>query len=213
MYWSKRFYIYHLLTWWVPDSSMLMFLKRALLRALGVTVGNNVQISSKVRFLGSGNIQLGDNVRLLPNVQIGGRGSIVLHENVLVSDDNVIRANGIIEIGARTEIYQSNILMANGQSRLSIGPDCKIAHMVSLKTSHHVIDQSSPCIAGEERFSDIIIGQGCWICAGVIVIPGVRVGARSVLGAGAVVTKDVPSNVLVAGIPATVKKRYEVEVI
>lgn len=57
-------------------------------------------------------------------------------------------------------------------------------------------------------FRDIKISEGCWICAGAIIIPGVTVGRRNVVGAGAVVAKSSPDGVLLAGVPAVVKKCY-----
>ena len=208
MGWSKRFFVYRALTFWLPDCARFMPVKRGLLRLIGVKVGNAVSISSGCRFMGAGEIILHNNVSLAHGVQIGGCGRIELCEGVKVAEDNVIRANGEIYIGERTEIYQSNLFMANGQSKLAVGSDCQIAHMVSLKTSHHEIDPNNKCIAGHEKFTDIVIGNGCWLCAGAIVIPGVSVGEKCVIAAGAVVTHDVPAYSLAAGVPAEVKKTY-----
>lgn len=55
----------------------------------------------------------------------------------------------------------------------------------------------------------IVIGDDVWLGAGVIVCPGVTIGARSVAAAGAVITKDVPEDTLVAGNPAVVKKQLK----
>lgn len=49
-------------------------------------------------------------------------------------------------------------------------------------------------------------GEDCWFGAGAMVMPGVTVGDRVVVAAGSVVTRDVPSDTLVAGVPATVKR-------
>ena len=48
------------------------------------------------------------------------------------------------------------------------------------------------------------IGRNCWLGAGVIVLPGVTIGDNSVIGAGSVVTKDIPSNVVAVGNPCKV---------
>ncbi|WP_373842592.1 sugar O-acetyltransferase [Limosilactobacillus sp.] len=52
----------------------------------------------------------------------------------------------------------------------------------------------------------IHIGKNCWLGAGVIVVPGVTIGDNTVVGAGAVVTKDLPANVVAVGIPARVQR-------
>ena len=57
-------------------------------------------------------------------------------------------------------------------------------------------------------FSDISIGNGCWICAGAIIIPGVDVGDHCVVAAGAVVTHGCESYSLYAGVPAKLAKHY-----
>ncbi len=50
----------------------------------------------------------------------------------------------------------------------------------------------------------VVIGRNCWLGAGVIVLPGVKIGDNTVIGAGSVVTKDIPSNVVAAGNPCKV---------
>ena len=50
----------------------------------------------------------------------------------------------------------------------------------------------------------IHIGRNCWLGAGVIVLPGVSIGDNSVIGAGSIVTKDIPSNVVALGNPCRV---------
>ena len=58
-----------------------------------------------------------------------------------------------------------------------------------------------------ERAAPIIIGDDCWLGGGVTVCPGVRIGHRSIVGAGSVVVHDIPDDSLAAGNPATVKRK------
>ena len=58
--------------------------------------------------------------------------------------------------------------------------------------------------AGDLTHNGIEIGDGCWLGARVLVLPGVKVGNGSIIGAGSVVTKDIESNVIAAGVPAKV---------
>ncbi|MDZ7891010.1 MAG: DapH/DapD/GlmU-related protein [Rhodoferax sp.] len=60
--------------------------------------------------------------------------------------------------------------------------------------------------AGNGTAKSITIGNGCWIGAKSIILGGVSVGPGSVVAAGSIVTRDVPANVLVAGVPAKIKK-------
>lgn len=58
-------------------------------------------------------------------------------------------------------------------------------------------------------YKEVHIGDNCWIGAGAIILPGVTIGNGCVVAAGALVNQDVPDNVMVAGIPAVVKKHLK----
>lgn len=83
---------------------------------------------------------------------------------------------------------------------VSFGHDCQI-----LTGSHDYT------LKGKERqesqiIKPVTIKSGAWICSRVIILPGVTIGENAVIGAGAVVTKDVPDNQLWTGVPAVFKK-------
>jgi acetyltransferase-like isoleucine patch superfamily enzyme len=92
---------------------------------------------------------------------------------------------------------------------LTIGNQVAIAMRVSLLT--HVDTYFSPLRETHypSNKAPVIIEDGAYIGAGATILMGVRVGKNSVIAAGAVVTKDVPPNTVVAGIPAKVVKRLE----
>jgi acetyltransferase-like isoleucine patch superfamily enzyme len=89
-----------------------------------------------------------------------------------------------------------------GHAPITIGDDVMIAHRVNLITSGH------PVPPGQRRdaitAAPITIGTNVWIGAAATVLPGVTIGAGSMVAAGAVVTRDVPPATLVAGNPARV---------
>lgn len=93
----------------------------------------------------------------------------------------------------------------------NLGADVSIDHDVSIGmqclfiTASHEIQQAGRR-AGPNVFSPISVGAGSWIAARVTVLPGVSIGQGSVIGAGAVVNKDIPDNVLAAGTPCKIIK-------
>ncbi|MFD2134657.1 acyltransferase [Novosphingobium resinovorum] len=87
-------------------------------------------------------------------------------------------------------------------SHVSIGDRVYVANHVRFITTNHEIgdrNQQSPI-----RPAPIVVGDGAWIGANAIILPGVHIGNGSVVAAGAVVTRDVPENSLVAGVPARI---------
>lgn len=106
-----------------------------------------------------------------------------------------------IRIGARC--FANFGLVALDVVSITIGDDVQIGPNVQLLTPTHPLDPELRR-AGWEAAEPIVIEDGVWIGGGAIVLPGVTVGARSVVGAGAVVTRDVAPDVVVAGNPARV---------
>lgn len=88
-------------------------------------------------------------------------------------------------------------------ARVVIGEKTMLAPYVQLYTAHHPVDPVERA-AGPELASPITIGAHCWLGGGVIVCPGVSIGDGTTIGAGSVVTKDVPARVVAAGNPCRV---------
>jgi len=86
---------------------------------------------------------------------------------------------------------------------IEIGATCQIASRVQLLTATHPIDPG-PRRDGWEYAKPITIADNVWLGGGVIVCPGVTIGRDTVVGAGAVVTRDLPGGVVAAGVPARV---------
>ncbi len=83
-----------------------------------------------------------------------------------------------------------------------MGPDCTI-----YTRNHEFSDLTKPMMEqgyGEEK--EVVIGDDVWIGGNVTILPGVKIGSHSIIGACSVVTKDVPEYAIVAGNPAQVKK-------
>lgn len=108
-----------------------------------------------------------------------------------------------IEVG--DNFYANFNLVILDANKVVIGDNVFIAPNVGLHTSGHPPDVQRRN-AGLEYAKPITIGNNVWIGAGVNVMPGVRIGDNSVIGAGSVVTRDVPPNVVAAGVPCRVIK-------
>lgn len=79
---------------------------------------------------------------------------------------------------------------------------------VTIVTANHELNGELGRL-GKIKPAPVFIDEGAWLCCGCIILPGVTVGARSVVAAGAVVTHDVPENTMVAGVPAKVVKHLD----
>ena len=88
---------------------------------------------------------------------------------------------------------------------ISIEDDVQIGPRVNLTSENHPLDP-------EDRktllLSPVVIKRNAWIGAGATILPGVTVGENAVVAAGAVVSRDVPMNAVVAGIPAKIVKQF-----
>jgi maltose O-acetyltransferase len=118
----------------------------------------------------------------------------------------VMRFAENVSIGSGTSIGGRTFIDAWG--KVTIGRNCLINGDVDLLTAGHDID--SPDFAGDIR--PITIGDHAWLPRHIIVLPGVSIGRRAVIGTGAVVTKDVPDSGVAVGNPAEiVRRRADVE--
>jgi maltose O-acetyltransferase len=84
---------------------------------------------------------------------------------------------------------------------IAIGSHCQLAPRIQLLTATHPVDPE-PRRLGWEYAKPITIGDNVWLGGGVIVCPGVTIGHDTVVGAGAVVTRDLPSGIVAVGAPA-----------
>lgn len=106
-----------------------------------------------------------------------------------------------IHVGAR--VFVNYGLVALDVARITIGADVQIGPNVQLLTPTHPLDPELRRVKLEAA-EPITIADNVWLAGGVIVCPGVTIGENTVVGAGAVVTRDLPANVLAVGSPARV---------
>lgn len=131
------------------------------------------------------NIRLGENVKIVAPIYINYKSKLSIGDNTWIGKDFYFDGNG----------------------NLNIGANCDIAPNVRVATGGHKLGQSNRRAGLGLKFSSNI-GNGCWIGTNVLIINGAKIENSSVVGAGSVVTRDIESNVLATGNPATIKKVF-----
>lgn len=111
-----------------------------------------------------------------------------------------------LSIGSRT-LVTGNLHIDLGAS-VQIGDRVRIGHNVTLLTVDHEVG-GPELRAGRSFYEPIKIGDGVWVASHAKILPGVSIGAGAIVAAGAVVTRDVPPNTLVGGVPARVIKTLD----
>lgn len=135
----------------------------------------------------------GNQSDLLPHI-LGSCG-----EGVVVKPRLLCDYGTNIHIAHHTFINYDAVLLDVCEIR--IGAYCQFGPRVQIITATHPLEPA-PRKQGWESGVPVTVGDNVWLAAGVIVCPGVHIGSDSVVGAGSVVTRDVPPGVLALGVPA-----------
>ena len=166
--------------------------------------GTRVRVSRSARIKVAKSLRLGYQWRQLPYYQ----GHLHLGDNAELQVDGAFDVFSGCQIsvntGARLRLgsgYINNGTRLACFSEITIGDDCAISENVVIRDSdNHAVEDGKPMSA------PIDIGNHVWVGIGAIILKGVTIGDGAVVAAGAVVTRDVPPNSLVAGVPAVVKR-------
>jgi acetyltransferase-like isoleucine patch superfamily enzyme len=139
-----------------------------------------------------------------------GRGSLIGAHTILDLCRDPLATKpfqSILRIGERTAINEFNSIRAAG-GEIIIGDNCMISQFVSIVASNHSIARGSPIRdqPWDTKSNRICIGDDVWIGTHAVILPGVTLGTGSVIGAGAVVTSEIPGYAVAAGIPAEVMR-------
>ena len=119
-----------------------------------------------------------------------------------------------ISLGDRVVIRPGCMFFADPRDEgagICIENDVMLGSAVQIYVANHSFENPNlPIIdQGHDASQPVLLKSGCWIGAGVIILPGVTIGENSVVGAGSVVTKDVPPATVVAGNPARIIRNIE----
>lgn len=175
----------------------------------------------KLMFVGKGvklfnarNIKFGKWVQLEDYVYVSALGNqpMILGNNVKIGAfSRVITSTSFNDIGSAIKIGDNvglgEFAYLGGAGGLEIGDDCIIGQYLSCHPeNHNYADQGTLIRLQGTTRQGIKIGNNCWIGSKVTVLDGVMIGDNCVIAAGAVVTKSMPSNVIIGGVPARVLK-------
>lgn len=153
--------------------------------ANGLWLGPSVWIEQDrgCRILSGPGTSVGTGSLLLAKSCGSVKGNIILGKNVAINEFNNLRAAG------------GDILVGN---------HCLIAQFCTLVTNNHATETAENIIDApwDISKSSIVIEDDVWIGANCVVLPGVRIGRGAVIGAGSVVTRDVPPYAIYVGVPA-----------
>jgi maltose O-acetyltransferase len=119
-------------------------------------------------------------------------------------DGIIFYGDGQIICGHNSYIGRHSSINASDGCRVVIGDNVAISHFVLIYTSSKVADKDFSRGEAVKTKGDVIIGDYVWIGAGVFIKEGVKIGEDSVVGANAMVTKDVPAHCVVGGVPARI---------
>jgi acetyltransferase-like isoleucine patch superfamily enzyme len=142
-------------------------------------------------------------------LQVEPRGEVRFGRFVWIGDGTKIRCHeGIVEIGEKTVMGQECTISAYQHVR--IGEECVIAdRAMFIDFDHGVVEVERPIRLQGIYKRDVEIGNNVWIGYGACILRGVSVGDNAVVGTNSVVTKDVPANAVVGGIPARIIRMRE----
>lgn len=138
----------------------------------------------KRKLLISCGIQVGKNTKIVGPLYFGNVVNIKIGDNCWIGKNLSIDGNGYVEIGDNVDIAPHVVISTGG-------------HKIGLSTHR----------AGEGVINSIKIGNGCWIGTRCLIVNNSNVGSGVVVAAGSVIINNLSNNVLVAGIPAIVKRR------
>lgn len=202
---------YELLVSWgaLLPGAIGLGLRRAAWRGLlghggrGVVWGRNVTLWHPDR------MWIGDGVAVDEGVQLDARGcgrhEFCIGDGALISRGCIISGkDGPLSIGPRANIGVGCVMYAS--TRLEIGADTMLAAQCYVGGGRYQVHGrlDLPMAEQPEPRRGVVIEDDCWLGAGAIVVDGVRIGRGSVVGAGAVVTRDVEPYSIVTGVPARV---------
>lgn len=136
-----------------------------------------------------------------------GQGSLIGKNTIIAICSGPNKIHSYLKIGENTYIGELNNIRASG-GYIIIGSNCLISQHITMVASGH--EYKKDILISKQGWNvikrNIVIEDDVWIGANTVILPGIRIKEGAVIGAGSVVTKDVPPYAIVAGNPAKILK-------
>ena len=182
-------------------------LRQKLYRSLFASSGRGLIVGRNVVLRHPAAMSLGDQVTIDDNCVLDGRGSgregFRLGDGVVIGRNSMLLAKaGSLVLGPRTSLGANCVVVS--MSGIEVGEAVLFAGGCYLSAGAYPVHDRTRPVMDQDALSKgpIRIGDGAWIGTCAIILDGITVGRGAVVGAGAVVTKDVPDWAIVAGVPA-----------
>ena len=160
-----------------------LLLAKCVLSPLPIHTGGRL----RVRALRAAGFDIGPRTVMVGTPTFTGDGH--MYENLKIGADGWFNVECVFDLA----------------ERITIGNHVAVGHQVMILTSSHDVGNHEKR-AATWYAKPVVIGNGVWLGARCMIMPGVTVGDGAIIAAGAVVNRDVPANTVVAGVPARVVK-------
>jgi len=196
----------------IPQPFGIRF-RRYLYRLIFARQGKTCSVYKDVDIIGGKSIEIGDNVKINRGTCLNGKAcnsKICLGNGTVLERGVYIKVTGSgnchIEIGENARVGAYTCMADPGH--IKIGQSCLISSHVGIYANQHTFANSNQETRQQGFTAEgIVIENDCWLGTGVKVMHGVTIGRGSVVGAGAVVTKDLPPYSVAVGVPVKVISR------
>ena len=190
-----------------------------MLRGIFFSLGSNsisrkVFIGKKVIVLEKRNLVVGNNTKIHDHVYLDALSTdgIILGDNVVIGRNSRLECTGSIKaIGKGIKIGNNSTFGSDcyfgAAGGITVGSDVVAGQYIRFHSENHNYDKLDMLIREQgESHKGIIIGNNCWIGAGVVFLDGAELGDGCVVGANAVITGRFPNNSVIGGVPAKIIK-------
>jgi acetyltransferase-like isoleucine patch superfamily enzyme len=142
---------------------------------------------------------------------VSQRRAATIGRDVALAPNVSFRNGARVRVGDGAHVGERCLLWAGERAGITLGETALLGPEVMITVANYRTLPGVPVVDQSRDEADVVVGAGAWLGARVVVLPGVTVGEGAVVGAGSVVTRDVPPMAVAVGVPArVVRHRTEV---